>query len=33
MRDNRIAVYQMVEYLDRLGVEVVFGLTGHTIIA
>lgn len=33
MADNRIAAYQLVEYLERLGVEVVFGLTGHTIIA
>src|SRR4051812_21722908 len=29
----RIASYQMTEYLERLGVEVVFGLCGHTIIA
>src|SRR5512143_2682658 len=33
MTDTRIAAYQLVEYLERLGVEVVFGLTGHTIIA
>jgi acetolactate synthase I/II/III large subunit len=33
MSDTRIAAYQLVEYLERLGVEVVFGLTGHTIIA
>lgn len=33
MADTRIAAYQLVEYLERLGVEVVFGLTGHTIIA
>src|SRR5512147_1301284 len=33
MADKRIAAYQLVDYLDRLGVEVVFGLTGHTIIA
>ena len=33
MADKRIAAYQLVEYLERLGVEVVFGLTGHTIIA
>ncbi|MBI4787949.1 MAG: thiamine pyrophosphate-binding protein [Chloroflexi bacterium] len=33
MADQRIAAYQLVEYLERLGVEVVFGLTGHTIIA
>ncbi len=33
MSEQRIAAYQLVDYLDRLGVEVVFGLTGHTIIA
>jgi acetolactate synthase-1/2/3 large subunit len=33
MTDTRIAAYQLVDYLDRLGVEVVFGLTGHTVIA
>src|SRR5512143_1252609 len=33
MTETRIAAYQLVEYLERLGVEVVFGLTGHTIIA
>ncbi len=33
MAETRIAAYQLVEYLERLGVEVVFGLTGHTIIA
>ncbi len=33
MAQTRIAAYQLVEYLERLGVEVVFGLTGHTIIA
>ncbi len=33
MTATRIAAYQLVEYLERLGVEVVFGLTGHTIIA
>lgn len=33
MTQTRIAAYQLVEYLERLGVEVVFGLTGHTIIA
>ncbi len=32
MADQRIAAYQLVDYLDRLGVQVVFGLTGHTII-
>ena len=30
---TRIASYQMAGYLERLGVEVVFGLCGHTIIA
>ena len=30
---TRIASYLMAEYLERLGVEVVFGLSGHTIIA
>ncbi|MBZ5601428.1 MAG: thiamine pyrophosphate-binding protein [Acidobacteriia bacterium] len=30
---TRIASYLLVEYLERLGVEVVFGLCGHTIIA
>lgn len=30
---TRIAAYQLVEYLEQVGVEVVFGLTGHTIIA
>src|SRR5512142_415592 len=33
MAESRIAAYQLVEYLERLGVEVIFGLTGHTIIA
>src|SRR5512136_719200 len=33
MTRTRIAAYQLVEYLERLGVEVIFGLTGHTIIA
>lgn len=33
MSQTRIAAYQLVEYLERLDVEVVFGLTGHTIIA
>ena len=31
--DARIAAYQMTEYLERIGVEVIFGLCGHTIIA
>ncbi len=30
---TRIAAYQLTEYLERLGVEVIFGLCGHTIIA
>ena len=30
---TRIASYLLTEYLERLGVEVVFGLCGHTIIA
>src|SRR6188768_4411777 len=30
---TRIAAYQLTDYLERLGVEVVFGLTGHTVIA
>ena len=29
----RIAAYQLVDYLEVLGVEVVFGLCGHTVIA
>lgn len=33
MLNTRIAAYQLVEYLEQLGVEVVFGLTGHTVIA
>ena len=31
--ETRIAAYQLVDYLDRIGVEVVFGLCGHTVIA
>jgi acetolactate synthase I/II/III large subunit len=31
--ETRIAAYLLTEYLERLGVEVVFGLCGHTIIA
>src|SRR5215468_11141828 len=31
--ETRIASYLLAEYLERLGVEVVFGLCGHTIIA
>jgi acetolactate synthase I/II/III large subunit len=30
---TRIAAYQLVEYLERIGVEVIFGLCGHTVIA
>ncbi len=30
---TRIASYLLVEYLERLGVDVVFGLCGHTVIA
>jgi acetolactate synthase-1/2/3 large subunit len=30
---TRIAAYQLVEYLERLGVDTVFGLCGHTVIA
>jgi acetolactate synthase-1/2/3 large subunit len=33
MSNTRIAAYQLVDYLDQLGVEVIFGLTGHTVIA
>jgi acetolactate synthase I/II/III large subunit len=29
---KRIAAYQVTDYLERLGVEVVFGLCGHTVI-
>jgi acetolactate synthase-1/2/3 large subunit len=29
---TRIAAYQLTDYLERLGVDVVFGLCGHTII-
>src|SRR5579864_4306861 len=31
--ENRIAAYQLTDYLERLGVEVIFGLCGHTVIA
>jgi acetolactate synthase-1/2/3 large subunit len=31
--ETRIAAYQLTDYLERLGVEVVFGLCGHTVIA
>src|SRR5579862_5093571 len=30
--EKRISSYLLVEYLERLGVEVVFGLCGHTVI-
>ncbi|HEY2434793.1 MAG TPA: thiamine pyrophosphate-binding protein [Vicinamibacterales bacterium] len=30
--ETRFAAYLLADYLERLGVEVVFGLTGHTII-
>jgi len=30
---TRIAAYQLTEYLERIGVEVIFGLCGHTVIA
>src|SRR4026208_1591489 len=31
--ETRIASYLLVEYLERIGVEVIFGLCGHTNIA
>jgi acetolactate synthase I/II/III large subunit len=31
-RGTRIAAYQITDYLEQLGVEVVFGLCGHTVI-
>jgi len=30
--EKRIAAYQLTDYLERLGVEVIFGLCGHTVI-
>src|SRR5947208_7063446 len=30
---TRIAAYLLTDYLERLGVEVIFGLCGHTVIA
>src|SRR5436190_13805425 len=30
--ETRFAAYLLADYLERLGVEVVFGLTGHTVI-
>src|ERR1700679_1148827 len=29
---ERIASYLMTEYLERIGVEVIFGLCGHTVV-
>lgn len=31
--ETRIASYQLTDYLETLGVEVIFGLCGHTVIA
>jgi thiamine pyrophosphate-dependent acetolactate synthase large subunit-like protein len=31
--ETRIASYLLTEYLERLGVDVIFGLCGHTVIA
>src|SRR5215218_2034209 len=31
--ETRIASYLLTDYLERLGVEVIFGLCGHTVIA
>src|SRR6478672_1516997 len=31
--ETRIAAYQLADYLERIGVEVIFGLCGHTVIA
>ena len=33
MANTRILSYQLTDYLEKLGVEVVFGLCGHTNIA
>ena len=30
---TRIAAYQLIDYLERVGVDVIFGLCGHTVIA
>src|SRR5437870_5083100 len=30
--ETRVAAYLLTDYLERLGVDVVFGLTGHTVI-
>jgi acetolactate synthase-1/2/3 large subunit len=32
-RETRIASYLLAEYLEQLGVELIFGLCGHTVIA
>jgi acetolactate synthase-1/2/3 large subunit len=32
-RKTRIAAYQLTDHLEQLGVEVIFGLCGHTVIA
>src|SRR5438874_3530648 len=32
-RETRIASYLLTDYLEQLGVEVIFGLCGHTVIA
>ena len=32
-KETRIAAYLLTDYLERLGVEVIFGLCGHTVIA
>ena len=31
--ETRISSYLLTEYLEQLGVEVIFGLCGHTVIA
>jgi TPP-dependent 2-oxoacid decarboxylase len=31
--ETRISSYLLTDYLERLGVEVIFGLCGHTVIA
>src|SRR6266705_775570 len=31
--EKRISSYLLADYLERLGVEVIFGLCGHTVIA
>src|SRR5579872_1117443 len=33
MAKTRIAAYLLTDYLEQLGVEVIFGLCGHTVIA